>query len=228
MSHVTEIVVREPDCVVGGERLAVIAGPCLVEDLATTASIAEQLAEICAELHVPFIFKASYDKANRTSINSARGPGWQKGLEILAEVRETVKSFTSMVDDLMVQKKRLLADSEEVVVRLSCEIARRIVTKMAEMDEEMILEIVRNALGHLGDKQKVTIRVNPADAETLRSHGDELAEATGAGSTVEIAEDVRIKRGGCLIEGESGSVEAQLDRQVDMIEKALMEAVHAG
>ena len=90
MSHVTEIVVREPDCVVGGERLAVIAGPCLVEDLATTASIAEQLAEICAELHVPFIFKASYDKANRTSINSARGPGWQKGLEILAEVRETV------------------------------------------------------------------------------------------------------------------------------------------
>jgi len=90
VSHVTEIVVREPDCVVGGERLAVIAGPCLVEDLATTASIAEQLAEICAELHVPFIFKASYDKANRTSINSARGPGWQKGLEILAEVRETV------------------------------------------------------------------------------------------------------------------------------------------
>ena len=90
MSDVTEIVVREPDCVVGGERLAVIAGPCLVEDLATTASIAEQLAEICAELHVPFIFKASYDKANRTSINSARGPGWQKGLEILAEVRETV------------------------------------------------------------------------------------------------------------------------------------------
>jgi len=90
VSDVTEIVVRKPDCVVGGERLAVIAGPCLVEDLATTASIAEQLAEICAELHVPFIFKASYDKANRTSINSARGPGWQKGLEILAEVRETV------------------------------------------------------------------------------------------------------------------------------------------
>ena len=148
--------------------------------------------------------------------------------EMEAEVTEKVRSFTSMVDDLMVQKKRLLVDSEEAVMKLSCEVARRIVTKMAEMDEAVFLDIVRNALGHLADKQKVTIRVNPADAEVLRAHSEEWAEASGAGSTVEIAEDVRIKRGGCLIEGESGSVEAQLDRQVDMIEKALMEAVHAG
>lgn len=148
--------------------------------------------------------------------------------ELEAGALEKVKSFTSMVDDLLVQRKRLLMDSEEAVVKLSCEIARRIVTRMAEMNEDVILEIVQNALGHLADKQKVTIRVNPADAEALRAHSDDWAKASGAGSTVEIAEDVRIKRGGCLIEGESGSVEAQLDRQVDMIEKALMEAVHAG
>jgi flagellar biosynthesis/type III secretory pathway protein FliH len=148
--------------------------------------------------------------------------------EMEAEVREKVERFTSMVDDLMVQKKRLLMDSEEAVMKLSCDIARRIVAKMAEIDEAMILDIVRNALGHLADRQKVAIRVNPADAEVLKAHGDEITQASGAGSTVEIVEDVRIKRGGCLIEGESGSVEAQLDRQVDMIEKALMEAVHAG
>ncbi len=81
---------REPDCVVGGEPLAVIAGPCLVEDLHATAEMAERLAEICDDLSVPFIFKASYDKANRTSIDSDRGPGWQAGLEILGRVRETV------------------------------------------------------------------------------------------------------------------------------------------
>lgn len=148
--------------------------------------------------------------------------------EMEAEVREKVERFTSMVDDLVVQKKRLLTDSEEAVVKLSCDIARRIVARIADMDEAVILDIVRNALGHLADRQKVTIRVNPADAEALRAHADEWAEASGAGSTVEIADDARIKRGGCLIEGESGSVEAQLDRQVDMIEKALMEAVHAG
>jgi flagellar biosynthesis/type III secretory pathway protein FliH len=148
--------------------------------------------------------------------------------EMEAEVRETVKSFTTMVGDLQAQKKRLFTDSEEALVTLACEIARRIVGKMAEINEEMILEVVRNALGHLSDKHRVTIRVNPADAANLKSHSDEWAEAAGAGSTVEIAEDVRIKRGGCLIEGESGSVEAQLDRQIEMIEKALVEAVHAG
>lgn len=148
--------------------------------------------------------------------------------EMEGEVREKVASFVSMLDDLMVQKKRLLTESEAAVVKLSCEIARRIVGQTAEINEEMILGVVHNALGHLVDKQKVTIRVNPADAKALRDKSDEWAEAAGAGSTVEIVEDVRIKRGGCLIEGESGSVEAQLDRQVEMIEKALVEAVHAG
>jgi flagellar biosynthesis/type III secretory pathway protein FliH len=148
--------------------------------------------------------------------------------EMEGEVRTHVESFTSMVNDLVVQKKRLMTDAEEAVVRLSCEVARRIIGKMAEIDERPLLEIVRNALAHLTDKHRVLIRVNPADAETMRKHSEEWAERAGAGATVEIAEDRRIKRGGCLIEGESGSVEAQLDRQVEMIEKALVEAVNAG
>lgn len=90
MAKVTEIVVREPDCVIGGDRLAIIAGPCLVEDFEATAAMAAELAEICGDLGVPFVFKASYDKANRTSVDSERGPGWQRGLEILARVREEV------------------------------------------------------------------------------------------------------------------------------------------
>jgi len=90
VATVREIVVREPDCVIGGEKLAIIAGPCLVEDYDATAAIARDLAEICADLGVPYVFKASYDKANRTSVDSERGPGWQRGLEVLARVRDEV------------------------------------------------------------------------------------------------------------------------------------------
>lgn len=78
------------DLAIGGDRLAVIAGPCLVEEEATTREIALRLTEIMDELDVPFVFKASYDKANRTSISSARGPGWKKGLEILRAVSEAI------------------------------------------------------------------------------------------------------------------------------------------
>ncbi|MGD9495844.1 MAG: 3-deoxy-8-phosphooctulonate synthase [Armatimonadota bacterium] len=90
MASVRQVIVREPDCVIGGEELAIIAGPCLVEDFDATAALARELGEICSDLHVPFVFKASYDKANRTSVTSARGPGWQEGLEVLARVREDV------------------------------------------------------------------------------------------------------------------------------------------
>ena len=73
---------------IGGSRLALIAGPCLVEDYDTTVAIAQRLADLAGVLEMPLIFKSSYDKANRTSVDSPRGPGWHEGLEILAAVKE--------------------------------------------------------------------------------------------------------------------------------------------
>jgi len=67
--------------------LFLIAGPCVVESEALTIEIAGQLRDLAASLGVPFIFKASYDKANRSSIGSYRGPGIEEGLRILSEVR---------------------------------------------------------------------------------------------------------------------------------------------
>jgi len=67
-----------------------IAGPCVIEDAALTLEIAQALKEYAAELSLPLIFKASYDKANRTALASFRGPGLEKGLAILARVKEEV------------------------------------------------------------------------------------------------------------------------------------------
>lgn len=74
---------------VGGKTpLVLIAGPCVIEDRAITFKIAESLKKITLKAKVPLIFKASYDKANRTSIKSFRGPGIEKGLEILSEIKK--------------------------------------------------------------------------------------------------------------------------------------------
>ena len=70
--------------------LFLIAGPCVVESEQLQMDVAGQLKEITAALGVPFIFKSSYDKANRSSGKSFRGPGMEKGLEILAKVRKTL------------------------------------------------------------------------------------------------------------------------------------------
>jgi 2-dehydro-3-deoxyphosphooctonate aldolase (KDO 8-P synthase) len=70
--------------------LFLIAGPCVVESEQLQMDVAGQLKEMTAELGIPFIFKSSYDKANRSSGKSFRGPGMEKGLEILAKVRKVL------------------------------------------------------------------------------------------------------------------------------------------
>ena len=72
------------------QPLFLIAGPCVVESRQMALDTAGMLKEICGELQVPFIYKSSYDKANRSSGKSFRGPGMQKGLEILSEVRKKI------------------------------------------------------------------------------------------------------------------------------------------
>ena len=67
-----------------------MAGPCVIESEEMVMEIAREMKAICDDLGIPYIFKASYDKANRTSVSSFRGPGIEKGLEILARVCETV------------------------------------------------------------------------------------------------------------------------------------------
>jgi len=71
----------------GNNPLALIAGPCVIESRELCMDMAKRLVAMSKKMNVPLIFKASYDKANRTSINSFRGPGIAKGLEILAEIK---------------------------------------------------------------------------------------------------------------------------------------------
>jgi 2-dehydro-3-deoxyphosphooctonate aldolase (KDO 8-P synthase) len=73
-----------------GKPLAVIAGPCVIESRDSALKHAGILKEIADRVGVPLIYKSSYDKANRTSLQSYRGPGMEKGLEILAEVKRKV------------------------------------------------------------------------------------------------------------------------------------------
>jgi 2-dehydro-3-deoxyphosphooctonate aldolase (KDO 8-P synthase) len=78
------------DFMVGGGALVMIAGPCVIESAELTLEIARTLKDYAAQLDLPLIFKASYDKANRTSLASFRGPGLARGLEILGRVRDEV------------------------------------------------------------------------------------------------------------------------------------------
>jgi len=85
----------------GGEPFVLIAGPCVIESEESSLAASRALLEICQKLGIPFIFKSSFDKANRTSLGSFRGPGIENGAEILGKVkREVGVPVTTDVHDI--------------------------------------------------------------------------------------------------------------------------------
>ena len=82
-------IVKVGDYLVGqGNPLMLMAGPCVLEGYERSLMIGKKAKAICDELGIPYVFKASFDKANRSSINSFRGPGIDEGLEILAQIKK--------------------------------------------------------------------------------------------------------------------------------------------
>ena len=102
MSPVRQTAIKVGDrlAVGGGSPFVLIAGPCVIESEAHTRDLAGRLVEITRRAGVPFVFKASYDKANRTSMRSFRGPGLDEGLRILAAVKADTRERVPILTDI--------------------------------------------------------------------------------------------------------------------------------
>ncbi|MDE3178439.1 MAG: 3-deoxy-8-phosphooctulonate synthase [Acidobacteriota bacterium] len=105
----------------GSEPLFIIAGPCVIESERHAMMMAEKLTAIARRLAVPFIFKASYDKANRTSVKSFRGPGIERGLKILGRIKRefAVPVLTDVHDVSHVQPAAEVCDVIQIPAFLS-------------------------------------------------------------------------------------------------------------
>lgn len=97
-----------------GQQLAFIAGPCVIESHEGCLKLAEKLKAIFQAKKLPFIFKASYDKANRTSLNSYRGPGITEGIKILAEVKKRL-DLPILSDVHSVEEIAIVAETLDVI-----------------------------------------------------------------------------------------------------------------
>lgn len=80
--------IKLKDFEIGGDKLTILAGPCVIESYDILEKTAEELKKITQKLGINFIFKSSYDKANRSSFSMYRGPGIEKGLEMLAKIKK--------------------------------------------------------------------------------------------------------------------------------------------
>ena len=97
--------------------LALIAGPCVIESKLKTFNIAKKLIELTKKRNIPLIFKASYDKANRTSLDSFRGPGLIKGIEILSEIRKNF-NIPILTDAHSIEEVKFLKGKVDINCRI--------------------------------------------------------------------------------------------------------------
>jgi 2-dehydro-3-deoxyphosphooctonate aldolase (KDO 8-P synthase) len=108
---------------IGGKPFVFIGGPCVIEGRDITLKIAEKLKEITASLDIPFVFKSSYDKANRTSASSFRGLGMEEGLKILSEVQEQLK--VPILTDVHTEEEAAVAAEVVDIVQVPALLSRQ-------------------------------------------------------------------------------------------------------
>ena len=150
--------------------------------------------------------------------------GKQMGLEEGKKVGEKVaRDFFSLLEHIKIQKENILRDSEQAVLRLSLALSSKIVGNTVEIKPEIVLEVVKKAIQHLVDKNKVVLKVNPKDCQLVKSHHQQLLATIDGIKNLEIEEDIRVKPGGCLIETDSGNVDARLETQMQVLREALLD-----
>ncbi len=118
-------------------------------------------------------------------------------------------------------RERVLRETEKDILRLAVRLAEKIVGKEIDEDKDTIKSIVSTALQNARQKERITIRVNPADLPTVQQNNEQF-KSTAQTKFIDFVADPRVIKGGCLIESEVGTVDARLETQFRVLERALL------
>ncbi len=170
-----------------------------------------------AEMRVSEIEHEAYQKG----YDAGREVGFKKGQ---SEVRRLIDRLGTIVGQAIDVREEIIAASEKQMVDMILMIARKVIKDEIVERKEVVLNNIREALRRIKDRDRVDIRVNFADLELTTAHKDELIKMMESLRKVNIYEDSRIDRGGCIIETDVGSIDARISTQLKEIEEAIRNA----
>jgi flagellar assembly protein FliH len=110
---------------------------------------------------------------------------------------------------------------EPELVRLAVTIGEKIIAQELELRPEMVVNLVRNAMRRVRDREALRVSVNPHDLEQVRAAREDLISAVDGIKKLEVIEDRRVDRGGCIIESQNGTLDARISTQMEEINRAL-------
>ncbi len=150
-----------------------------------------------------------------------RDAGYTDGLAAAqTEMADMLESLRELITAVRDERHVLLASAEPELVRLAVGIAERVLHQQIALDGGVVVEMAKAAIARIVDRDKITVRVNPADIERMRGHRDELL-ALGDVRTMRVIEDQRVDRGGVILETDAGSIDAKISTQLNEVRNIL-------
>lgn len=155
--------------------------------------------------------------------------GYEAGMHQLdADRLELAENFSSLESEVERQVARFWINIEPELLKLSVEIAGKVVRQKIDENEELVLTTVKAGLKQLRDRQELKIHVNPDDYRLLRERREDVQSSCDGIRSVEVIDDRRVEKGGCLIESGNGHLDGRIETQLGEVEHTLLEAVRYG
>lgn len=165
---------------------------------------------------------AIQEKAKKEGHDEGFKAGFSEGLSQFKQAtKKSLSNIGKIVNETVNQKNKIIAEAEEDILKLTFAIVSKIIKAELSVSKEIVLNSARKALQKVISDSKIKLKVSPHDYETLREHIDDIASKTGVTSVIDIVPDSNITAGGCLLETDSGRIDAQIEVQLDEIEKSL-------
>jgi flagellar assembly protein FliH len=178
--------------------------------LEQAAKDAEELKQIKAKIG----YEEGLDKGYNEGIEKGK-------LEIITSFSKLVETTKAIADSALAEKNRIISETEEGIVSLSVDIARKVVNAELTLNKSVVINFVKEAILKLEDKSKITIFCNPDDIELVKSSRQKFMELTDAVDSLHILPDDMLESGECRIESKSEIIDTDLNYQFGEIKKKL-------
>lgn len=219
----------ERDLADGGRTGARVKQPKAASQMEMAAS---QIIREANEAALMIVAKA---EAEADSLREdARRIGYEEGLEVArkdvearltAEFEMRIENLRADLDKILetieTQRVELWKNAEKEILAFSLDIARKVIKTEVHQEKTVVLEVIRQALRRVVDKDQVRIRINPADIELVRAQREDLMLVLDGARNLEIIDDRRIEAGGCVVETSAGTIDAKIDTQFEVITHSL-------
>jgi flagellar assembly protein FliH len=155
----------------------------------------------------------------------ARDRGHEEGVaagkaSVDAEMESMIHTMRDLIESARAERHEIIETAEPELVRLALAIAERVVHQHIALEPSVVVDNVRQALTRLATREVVTLRVNPADLDTIREHRDAIVASTDV-DHLRIVEDQRVDRGGVIIETDAGTIDSKISTQLREARRAI-------